>query len=258
MNKKNKIILIVSLCILAIAIASFVLIAISCSNKSSESAKDDTYMEATKSESSEDVSTQSAQNDRAQKLAQLESQLNIQKDIRESFNHGPKPAQYQKYIVLHDTEGDGNAKNVIDYWDGNGNLVAAHFVVNKDGSIWQCVEMDNIAHHAGYGNKGHNESFGITEDGRDDMKATVPIGSYCPDYGMNAWSIGIEMVHVGNGNSYPEAQLNALDLLIEYIDTYYGFQSTITDHKAWREGNSDTSPEFATYLKNYKSIRKHA
>ena len=88
-------------------------------------------------------------------------QLNGGKDHRASFVHGEKPAEYQKYIVLHDTEGDGDASSVINYWDSSGNGVAAHFIVNKDGSIVQCVPLDKIAHHAGYGDAGHNAEFGV-------------------------------------------------------------------------------------------------
>lgn len=181
----------------------------------------------------------------------------IAEDFRESFDHGPKGAEHQKYIVLHDTEGESDAASVIDWWDSNGNLVAAHFIVNKDGSIWQCVPLDRIAHHAGYGDTGHNEQYGISEDGRDDMKGSSPIGGDFADYGMNASSIGIEMVHVGGEGDYPEAQLEALDALIAYIDDYYGFESKIIDHKAWRSGNSDTSAEFADYLESYQAKRTH-
>ena len=182
----------------------------------------------------------------------------ITEDFRESFDHGPKGSGHQKYIVLHDTEGESDAASVIDWWDSNGNLVAAHFIVNKDGSIWQCVPLDRIAHHAGDGDTGHNEQNGISEDGRDDMKGSSPIGGDFADYGMNASSIGIEMVHVGGEGDYPEAQLDALDALIAYIDDYYGFESEIIDHKAWRSGNSDTSPEFADYLESYQAKRTHA
>lgn len=183
--------------------------------------------------------------------------IEITEDYRSSFDHGPKGAEYQKYIVLHDTEGDSGAASVIDWWDGNGNLVAAHFIVNRDGSIWQCVPLDRIAHHAGYGDTGHNDEFGISEDGRDDMKGSSPLGSAFADYGMNAWSVGIEMVHVGGEGDYPEEQLNAVDALIAHIDDYYGFESEIIDHKAWRSGNSDTSPEFADYLESYQAKRTH-
>ena len=179
--------------------------------------------------------------------------VNIIQDIRWQLSHGSKPAQYQKYIVLHDTEGGGSPQNVIEGWASNGQRVAAHFVVGKDGTVVQCVPMDNIAHHAGYGNRGYNAQFGVPEDGRDDKRGT---SSY--DYGMNGYSIGIELVHEGwSGERYPEAQLGALDRLIAYIDSYYGFQSTIIDHKMWAYGNSDTSAEFAGYLANYRSKRAH-
>lgn len=185
------------------------------------------------------------------------SELRLSEDYRASFVHGDKPAEFQKYIVLHDTEGEGDAAGVVNYWDGNGAGVAAHFVVNKDGSVVQCVPLDKIAHHAGYGDAGHNERYDIVEDGRDDMVGSVPIGDWAPDYGMNAWSIGIEMVHVGGSGDYPAEQLQAVDALIAYIDAYYGFESAIIDHKAWRTGNSDTSPEFAAYLASCQDHRTH-
>lgn len=185
----------------------------------------------------------------------LRDRLKLTVSYRASLSHGIKTAPYQKYIVLHDTEGDGSPMSVIDWWEGNGNLVAAHFVVGKDGSIVQCVPLDEIAHHAGFGNAGHNDEYGTIEDGRDDMLGTQPIG--LPDYGMNAWSVGIELVHSGDSTPYPEAQLEALDHLIEYIDAYYGFESAIIDHKDWRNGNSDTSSAFSAYLSNYKSARTH-
>lgn len=189
---------------------------------------------------------------------ELYAQLNITEDYRDSFIHGEKGADYQKYIVLHDTESNSSAASVVDYWDGNGSGVAAHFIINKDGSIVQCVNMDTIAHHAGYGDTGHNEQYGVEDESRDDKVGTTPIGSWASDYGMNSYSIGIEMVHVGaTDTDYPEAQLEALDNLIAYIDAYYGFESDIIDHKAWRTGNSDTSAEFATYLANYQQYRTH-
>ena len=187
----------------------------------------------------------------------LRASLGISEDYRSSFVHGEKGAAYQKYIVLHDTEGESDPWSVIDYWDGNGNLVAAHFIVGKDGSIVQCVPLDNIAHHAGFGDTGHNAAYGVEDESRDDKLGTVSIGDWATDYGMNSYSVGIEMVHVGGSGYYPEEQLAAVDALIAYIDAYYGFESEIIDHKAWRTGNSDTSPEFATYLANYQDHRTH-
>ena len=168
------------------------------------------------------------------------------------------PVEFQKYIVMHDTEGEGEASNVIDWWASNGSRVASHFVVNKDGSIVQCVPIDKIAHHAGFGDAGHNEKFGVTDESRDDKEGTQPIGDWAPDYGMNSYSVGIEMVHKGDEHEgYPEEQLRAVDGLIAYIDAYYGFQSVIIDHNDWRTGNSDCSEEFQPYLQNLQSTRTH-
>lgn len=186
------------------------------------------------------------------------AKLRLTTAYRGVFNHGPKPKSCQKYIVLHDTEGDGDASTVVNWWVTSGQRVAAHFIVNKDGSIVQCVPLDRIAHHAGFGDTGHNRKYGVTDESRDDKKGTASIGPWAADYGMNSYSIGIEMVHVGGSGYYPAAQLKALDNLIAYIDAYYGRKCRIIDHKAWRSGNSDTSPEFAGYLRNYQKYRKHA
>lgn len=191
------------------------------------------------------------------KADQLRAAINLSEDYRASFVHGDKGAQFQKYIVLHDTESSASASNVIDGWDSSGVGVAAHFVVNKDGSVVQCVPLDKIAHHAGFGDTGHNEQFGTVDESRDDKVGTTPIGDWAADYGMNSYSVGIEMVHVGSGDEYTEEQLDAVDKLIAYIDAFFGTKSTIIDHKMWRSGNSDTSPEFATYLANYQNHGTH-
>ncbi len=187
----------------------------------------------------------------------MREKLNLIEDFRPEFIHGEKGPQFQKYIVLHDTEGEGRAENVVDFWADNGRLIAAHFVINKDGSIVQCVPLDSIAHHAGFGDTGHNKEYGVEDESRDDKLGAKPIGSWASDYGMNSHSVGIEMVHVGGSGPYPETQLEALDALVEYIDAYYGFESEIIDHKAWRTGNSDTSQEFSQYLSNYQQHRTH-
>lgn len=98
--------------------------------------------------------------------SELRAKLDITEDYRSDFNHGKKGASYQKYIVLHDTEVDSSAASIVNSWESSGNKVASQFIVNKDGSIVQCVPMDAIAHHAGYGDAGHNSEYGVPEDGR--------------------------------------------------------------------------------------------
>jgi len=189
--------------------------------------------------------------------AALYAALGITEDYRSEFVHGEKPGKYQKYIVLHDTEGTSSAASVINYWDSNNNYVATHFIVNTDGSVYQAVPLDKIAHHVGFGDVGHNALYGVSDESRDDKRGTKPYSKSFPDYGMNSYSVGIEMVHVGGAGPYPEAQLKALDKLIAYIDAYYGFQSKIIAHNDWCSPNSDTSKEFAHYLANYKNHRSY-
>lgn len=188
--------------------------------------------------------------------------LNAKKMNNASFNHGTKTKENQKYIMLHDTEVDASPENIVNSWANSKNGVAAHFVVGRDGSIVQAVELDVIAHHAGFGGPGNYDSkFGVGNNdkkGNGDDLVGQNSGQWngYTSYGMNSYSIGIEMVHVG-GQDYPEVQLNAVDKVIAYIDAYYGKKSTIIDHKDWRPSNSDTDSKFATYLSNYKSSRHH-
>lgn len=193
---------------------------------------------------------------------ELLAKLDINVQTYDDLAHGEKGPECQRYVVLHDTEGGGTPESVASYFEGSGNYVASHFIVGKDGHIAQCVAIDRIAHHAGYGDTGNNEAFGTTDESRDDMRGSTPIGSSYPDYGMNSYSVGIEIIHVGGEGDYPVEQLNALDALISYLDAYYAEQGlenagTIIDHKMWRASNSDTSAEFATYLANYQDHRAH-
>ncbi len=243
---------------LAAALALAFLLA-GCSQPETADQQDDSLQVSDTSVESADAAQESEEQAAKPTAEELRAKLDISEDYRASFEHGVKTAEYQKYIVLHDTEVDTSASSIVGSWDGNGSGVAAHFIVNKDGSIVQCVPLDVIAHHAGYGDTGHNESYEVTDESRDDKVGTTGAPSKTiTDYGMNSYSVGIEIVHVGGAGDYPEAQLQAVDNLIAYIDAYYGKESTIIDHKTWRTSNSDTSAEFATYLANYEDHRTYA
>ena len=189
----------------------------------------------------------------------LRGSLNIQTAMDSSFIHGSKPSEYQEYIMLHDTEELLDPMGIVNMWrKRNDGEVATHFIIGRDGTVVQCVPLDRIAYHAGVAPDGYNWLFDISEDGR----ASYSDDSY--DSAMNAWSVGIELCHVGTTGTghdieadYPEAQLRALDRVIAYIDEYYGKQSDIIDHKSWTPDNPDCSQEFEKYLVNYQVWRTH-
>lgn len=187
----------------------------------------------------------------------------IKKMWYKRFIHGTKKEGQQRYIMLHDTESYAGPSDIVDGWKSdNGGYVAAHFVVGRNGKVVQTAKMSRILHHAGYGGPGnYDKKFGVGKNNGkgtgDDLKGQVKWAGYT-SYGMNSYSIGIEMCHVG-GQNYTKKQLKAVDRLIAYIDqSYGGYGGKIIAHNDWRPSNSDTNPEFSKYLKNYKKYRKHS
>ena len=186
----------------------------------------------------------------------------IKKRYHKSFVHGKKPKSHQRYIMLHDTEISLGATGTVRSWtNSNGGTVAAHFVIGRDGTVVQTAPMDKILHHAGYGGPGnYDKKFKVGKNNGkgsgDNLKGRVKWAGYT-SYGMNSYSIGIELCHHGK-QKYTKKQLKALDRVIATIDKHYGgYGGKIIDHKEWRPSNSDTSKKFAKYLKNYKKYRKH-
>jgi hypothetical protein len=170
----------------------------------------------------------------------------------DTLAHGEFPTEKVRYIVMHDTEaGTGSASVIIRSWANSGNLVASHFVVERDGTVYQAVPTNRIAHHAGWADYGMDEAFGIVAE-RDDRRGY----DGDEDYAMNAWSIGIEIVHEHDEGAYPEAQLEAVDQLVAMIDAEVGHQPSIIDHKEWAgQRNQDCSDDFP--LGAYKASRSH-
>lgn len=71
------------------------------------------------------------------------------------YNYPLKPEQYyhaihpKKQIILHHTVSNGNAKNVIDWWNKHPHRVATAFVIDHEGVIHRCFNEQKWAHHLG-------------------------------------------------------------------------------------------------------------
>lgn len=109
--------------------------------------------------------------------------------------------QTPRFIILHYT-GMKTAKEALERLSDGKSNVSAHYTIDEDGTIYQHVELDKRAWHAG-------KSFwrGVTD--------------------MNSASIGIEIVNPGHEHGYrpyPDIQISSLitfmrDLVKEfYID----------------------------------------
>jgi N-acetyl-anhydromuramyl-L-alanine amidase AmpD len=86
-------------------------------------------------------------------------------------------------IVVHDTESE-TAKEAVSWFESAESKVSAHYVVDRDGTLYRCVPDDRRAWHAG----------GSVLAGRANV---------------NDYSIGIELAGFAS-RPYPEAQIDAL------------------------------------------------
>jgi len=114
---------------------------------------------------------------------------------RESPNsRNDRDGKPPRLIVLHST--GGGFEGAVRWLMSRVSRVSAHFVVSRAGEIRQLVSLRRIAYHAG-------ESH-YTVDG-------VPLTN------INNHSIGIEMAHIDNEESWPPAQIEAVAKLCAAI-----------------------------------------
>lgn len=113
----------------------------------------------------------------------------------QSPNFGDRPDNTAvDTVVVHATAGP-TAEGAARHFFTPSSQVSAHFIIGKDGSIYQCVSTFKRAWHAG-----------VSRDFRD--KGNV-----------NNFSIGIELVNMDDGKDpYPKAQTTALLHLIEALE----------------------------------------
>lgn len=138
---------------------------------------------------------------------------------RPSPNHNQRPVQPPDMIVLHATVIGLDA--TLSGFQRTSSGVSSHYVVGKDGSVFQMVRERDRAWHAG-------ESFW---KGRHDI---------------NDYSIGIEMVNRNDGlDPWPDEQVNAVLNLCRYLVEKYGIgRDNVVTHEwiAGYAGRGKTDP----------------
>ena len=106
--KNNRLVIILVCIVVALLLIFIGLIAYANFHKNSGEEKSDNVEQL----NAEDELALRSQNAQA-KIDEALAKLTLTQDFRKSLTHGPKPAANQKWIVLHDTEGDGRAENVV-------------------------------------------------------------------------------------------------------------------------------------------------
>lgn len=130
-------------------------------------------------------------------------------------------------IILHHTgtgkKGSGSLAATTAHFANPNTKVSAHYIVDRDGKIYQLVGDEKRAWHAGRGS--------LRGDGRD----------------LNDRAIGIEIVNDGTGTTaFTEAQYRALEQLVPYLADKYGVPArNVVGHKdVSSEGKPDPAPNF--------------
>ncbi len=97
-------------------------------------------------------------------------------------------------IVIHDTE-CSTAKSALDWFESTASKVSAHYVVDRDGTVYRCVRDVDRAWHAGQSSL----------KGREDV---------------NSFSLGVELVGFCT-EPYPDAQIDTtVELCVELCRRY--------------------------------------
>lgn len=101
------------------------------------------------------------------------------------YNFNPGSISRIKYIVIHYVGGLSGAQANCKYFAGGNRNASAHYFVDHNGEIWQCVEDANIAWHCGASSYKHGEcrnanSIGIELCVR--KKSTASMGATDKDW----------------------------------------------------------------------------
>jgi hypothetical protein len=116
-----------------------------------------------------------------------------------SKNYSDRPPTMEiDCVVLHATA--GGLAGTLAWFENPNSGVSAHYVVAKNGKVFQMVEEQRKAHHAGA------SKF----QGREDF---------------NRFSVGIEIVNLNDGlDPYPPDQFEAMVNLVDYLVEKYNIQ----------------------------------
>ncbi len=130
------------------------------------------------------------------------------------FDERPKETDIDT-IVLHHTASNSDEHSLNTLQGNRGKEVSAHYMIGKDGTIYQLVDDQKRAWHAGEGSM--KDPTTGKPDGKD----------------LNDRSIGIEIVNEGDGeDTYTEAQYKALETLVPYLTKQYNIPTeNIVGHK---------------------------
>jgi len=126
-------------------------------------------------------------------------------------------------IIIHDTGGK-TAEGTLKWFDNEISKVSSHYLIDKDGTLYECVPVEEKAWHAGTS----------TLFGKDNV---------------NDFSIGIELVDDNDADKYPKDQIAKLiDLCTELALSHHISLNRIVGHEHIAPGRKvDPGKDFPWY-----------
>lgn len=155
----------------------------------------------------------------------------------------------RRFLVIHFTAG-ASALSSIEWWKKLANGICAHFVIERDGTIYQCRPCNRTAGHAG------------PSKWRDPKTGTLYAGS------LNKVALGIELANGGSAyptkfshlpattarhkhggpyqqwETYPAAQLAACEMLSAVLCEHYNLDDILGHEDCAPGRKNDPGPAF--------------
>ena len=145
-------------------------------------------------------------------------------------------------VVVHSTEAS-YPESTIAWFKNPLSRVSAHFLIARDGRIWQFVSINDVAYHSGTFMNWH--SIGIELDNLGPIK-TEPTMPYVT---AAHWKNN----KIKNWEYYPDVQIDVLNELLDAIVNTVGYVD-IVGHDMLQNDKSDPGPAFPyCKIKRYDS-----
>jgi N-acetyl-anhydromuramyl-L-alanine amidase AmpD len=129
--------------------------------------------------------------------------------VYKSPNHEARPGGIRdvSLVVIHHTTGNSFAQTKATFMNGRtSNPVSAHFVIDKKGELYQFVDPNQRAYHAGV----------------SAWKVKNNRGKLVLRENVNDYSIGVEFVNRGDGiDAFTKEQYAAFNALFDFLKANY-------------------------------------
>lgn len=158
----------------------------------------------------------------------------------------------RRFLVIHFTAG-ASAGSSIDWWNQLHNGVCAHFIIERDGTIYQCRPCNRTAGHAG-ASQWKDPKSGITYHGLNSCAIGIELANGGDSYPAKFSSLEPTQAAHKNGGpvmeweTYPAAQLAACEMLSKVLSDRYHLDDVVGHDDIAPNRKNDPGPAYPMQL----------